>query len=133
MNFGTEFAKKIEDMVRENFPNSYIKVKWENNLTSSITLWFALGKDKSVWTNGIIQNDPAYSLMFIWGFDRDGEISPKGLTLDGNVGLRDKATYKIDKLGWRNIKAPTQDPEKIFKTIEKWFLKLKSEAEKRGY
>ncbi len=62
-----DFASKIEDEIKKIFPKSYVQVDFSNRLGTSIIISFALGKDKSEWAHGIIQNDPARMNLFIYG------------------------------------------------------------------
>ena len=52
-----EFTKNLESTIKKIFPKSFVRARASTNLGSSISLMFALGKDKSEWTNGIIEND----------------------------------------------------------------------------
>lgn len=61
-------AFDLENKLKAIFPNSYVNVRGEKSLGGGfhVCLHFALGLDRSEWQNGIIQNDPAYTILFIW-------------------------------------------------------------------
>lgn len=126
-----EFIKETEVAIRKSFPKSYVNIRASTNLGSSITLRFALGKDKSEWTNGIIENDPLYHIMHIgWNSFADNNFTKDKIPLDMNVGgsLKvnpEEGSYmafgKI-KIGFRK---KTASPDKIVKAIEDYFKKAK--------
>jgi len=119
---GSEFTAEIEKLIKSYFPNSYVKIKFSTDLGfPSIFGYFALGKDKSEWTNGIIHNDPAHTVFSIYGFDKTGQ-QLKSLTLNGSIyGYYGKNVK--DKAGWRNIKSNgTQST--VLKALDKYFSNL---------
>ena len=56
------------------FPRSYINVRFTKNILPSIVVSFAIGKDNTEWSNGIINNDPFHQIFHIFGFNKNGEL-----------------------------------------------------------
>ena len=126
-----ELVERMKETVEKYFPHSYIDCRFGTSLGASICLRFALGKDKSEWTNGIIQNDPAHNIIFVWGMDKEGNKTDKGYTLESSgFGLCNK-NYKRNKLGWRDIKKPS-DSSVILKGLDKAFSAMKKAVDE-GY
>jgi hypothetical protein len=124
----------IEKTIRKHFPNSYISITGSSlGPNESIGVDFAIGKDKSEWSNGIIQNDPAWMTFWIHdAFDRKtGELIGTGLTLESSTagGYRDWKRGIKEKCGWRDIKKPSP-LSAIVKALDKYFGKLKEVADK---
>lgn len=126
-----EFVKKLEATVKKIFPKSFIQVYASTNLGSSITFKFALGKDKSEWNNGIIQNDPLFHVWMIgWNSFTDGHfIKDKieaELSVGGSLAVRpEEGSYMAQgraKIGWRKKTAP---PDKIIQHFDGYFKKMK--------
>lgn len=120
-----DMADEIERTVRKHFPRSFINVKTKGPLGSNDpTLVFALGKSKSKWPNGIIENDPLFTRIFFDGFsDDDGSLQGK---IKANMSQGD--AFRINgqpqvKFQWRN---QTGAPEAIIKKLDKYFGKIKS-------
>lgn len=128
----TELQHKVESVVKEIFPNSYLHVSTSTlggPKRPSLGFNFAIGKDKTVWKNGIIYNDNGHTIFLIHLNLEGDEI--KSVTLDSNVhGLRDKLTFKTDKLGWRNTNKPGA-VEPIIKAIKKYFANMKEKLDKK--
>lgn len=63
-----DIAFDLENKLKAVFPNSFVTAKGAKGLGNEfyVALHFALGLDRSEWQNGIIQNDPAYSILFIY-------------------------------------------------------------------
>jgi hypothetical protein len=120
-------VENIKETITNIFPNSYVHVKYDTNICPSIVVRFALGKDKSEWKNGIIENDNGYTIICIFDFDKEGNIPDTGLTMNSNVhGYRKdlgKLGYTHRKCGWRNAKKGIS-PYKMLKSIEKYFLTM---------
>jgi hypothetical protein len=126
-----EFMKALDSEIRKIFPKSFIRISASTNLGASIWLVFALGKDKSEFTNGIIENDPLlHKIMIGWNSFAEGhfikdkivaELSQGGsLTVDPAPGSR--YFYDRVKIGWRK---KTATPEKMVKSIGDYFRKMK--------
>jgi len=128
-----KMAAEIEKAVRKHFPKSFINVKTKGPLGSNDpTLVFALGKSKSDWPNGIIENDPLFTRIFFDGFDKEGKLrAATPLTKGGNkvkAQLAQGDAFRINgqpqvKFKWRN---QTGAPEAIIKKLDKYFGKIKS-------
>lgn len=112
-----EFAKSVEAEFRSRFPNSFIEVSTEGALGSKdVTVWFAFGKDRSEWINGIIDNDPLRVIIDFGHFDnKDGLLV--GDKVKVNM-LRGRTTVDFDNEdpdrphllrsidhGWKNFTA----------------------------
>lgn len=127
-----EFVKALEAEVKKSFPKSYISVRASTNLGASIMFQFALGKDKSQWTNGIIQNDPLFSSWMIgWNSFTEGhfikdkieaELSTGG-SLKVNPDPGSHMALGSVKIGWRK---KTDTPEKIVKYFGNYFKKVQT-------
>jgi hypothetical protein len=114
----------IKKTIEKYFPNSYLRFDVSTlGPSTSLAIKFAIGKDKSEWTNGIIHNDPAYNIFWIHGaFDKTTLKVVKPLTLEASMVGFHKG--KNDKLGWRDIKKECT-LDKIVKTFDNYFSKLK--------
>ncbi len=122
---GNEMAEEIGKEIQKIFPKSAVLSRFSKNLTTGITVYFTLGKDKSEYANGISHNDPMHMTIFIGTgeFGEQGEI-PNKLQLDiSHAGVLhlDNFAKKI-KFGWRNKKG---SPEQIVKTIVDYFKKAR--------
>lgn len=127
----SDFVKTLESSIKKIFPTSLISIKSATNLGASIHLYFALGKDRSEWANGIIQNDSLYHLMMIgWNsFTEDHFIKDKieaELTVGGRLKIDpqggSRMAFDFVKIGWRKKK---DTPEKIINHIVNYFKKVK--------
>jgi len=127
----SEFVDSLEKAIKKIFPKSLVIVKASKNLGSSIDFTFALGKDKSEFANGIIQNDPLLHKFTIgWNsFTEDRFIKDKIeveaiqggiLTVMPEEGSH--MAYGRVKLGFRKKTAP---PEGIIKHLDNYFKKVK--------
>jgi len=121
---GNEMASDIQDTIQKIFPKSFVSARFQSNIAPGITLFFALGKDKNEWGNGIIHNDPMHHVIHIGTgeFGANGEI-PNKIKMDAGVGgkLYVDGFTRI-KLGWR-LKNGT--PEQIVKTLKDYFMKAR--------
>jgi len=126
-----EFISKLESTIKKIFPKSFIKAYASTNLGSSISLTFALGKDKTKWTNAIIQNDPLFhSWMIGWNSFTEGHFIKEKIQAEISVGgsLRvnpeegSRMAYGRAKIGWRK---KTASPDKIIIHFENYFKKAK--------
>jgi hypothetical protein len=125
-----EFIKSLEGAVRKIFPKSFVQIYASTNLGASITFKFALGKDKSEWANGIIQNDPLFHTWMIgWNSFTEGHFIKDKIEADLSVGgsLKIKPeegsylAFGRVKIGWRK---KTATPDKIIQHFENYFKKM---------
>jgi len=126
-----EFVKKLESTIKKIFPKSYVNAYASTNLGSSIMLTFALGKDKSEWAGGYMDNDPLlHKFMIGWNSFTEGhfikdkiqaEISQGG-SLRVNPEEGSRMAYGRAKIGWRK---KTASPDKIIIHFENYFKKAK--------
>jgi hypothetical protein len=127
-----ELATEMEKTVLKVFPKSYARASYQLNLGESISLTFALAKDKSELGNGIIHNDPAHTIFMIQdGLGRDNDIVGK-LIIERILGSGfsvkpSEGSYMAmerHKVGFRKT---TGDSKKILASLKKYFEKLKVE------
>jgi hypothetical protein len=116
-------AELIRKSFRKYFPKSYIEVDYRTSLSPHITARIALGKDKSEFSNGIIQNDPMFSVFMI--------------EFEGTSALMGDGTLKVERLQGRGlldadfapIKVPfnktTGDRNRIMTAFDRYFSRLK--------
>lgn len=123
----TKLASDIESIVKGVFPNSYVNADFKSNLYPSIIVKFTLGSGKDEWENGIIQNDPAYTIFMVDGMDKDGSIN-KLLTLEKSHGsifvkpTNPHMAYDSIKVTFRKV---TGDQAAILKGVKNYFERLK--------
>lgn len=129
-----DFTKNLESAIKKVFPKSHVAARASTNLGSSIHLQFALGKDKSEWQNGIIQNDPLFhSWMIGWNAFADGKFTKDKIVAELSTGGTLKTNpepgthYALGskKIGWRK---KTATPEKMIKGMQDYFKKVKKVA-----
>lgn len=126
---GEKLASEIKQGITKIFPDSYVNVGFSANISPCVKIQFALGKDKSEWANGIFQNDPAKSAIFIHGFNRDGSV--KNLNMDGSYAGSFHVKSKNPHYAFDVVKVPcrfpksTVTPEQALKLTVGWFEKLK--------
>lgn len=129
-------ATEIEKEVSKIFPHSYIHAEFSSSIHPSMTVRFALGKDKSEWVNGYMDNDPISMLIFIYGKEKNiednGDISGNlyTKTLMSSFVIKPSAgSYYV----YDRVKVPfrktTGSPEKILDYLKKYFLLLKKELQ----
>lgn len=117
---GPGLASEIESTIKKYFPKSYVETEWDTNLAPSVGIRFALGKDKSEWTHGIMRNDPAFILINIFGFEKDGTIQKP---LEFKPG---KSAIMLDTgLMKTGISKKVGNPDQILKHIDGKFKNLK--------
>ncbi len=125
-----ELQSEIKSMISRIFINSFVFVKFTEHLLPSIQIRFALGKSRDDWAHGIMENDPCHNLMFIYGFDKDGNIIPGKLELKGIiVGVAEKSYSKRNKLGWTDVKT-NATKDKIMTKLSAYFRKMKVVTDK---
>lgn len=128
-----EMADKIRDVIKEVFPDSFVKVQFDPKaIYRTIYIAFTLGKDKTEYINGYAENDPMLHRMSITGptdeLPADGTLPPK-VTVDAAQGgfiyttPEDKyLAYGRLKFGW---KKKTGTPEQVIAHIKNYFVKAK--------
>lgn len=130
-----DLAAEIEKTIRKHFPNSFISVYFNSNIHPSISIRFTIGKDKSEWANGIIQNDPLWQVLMISsGINRNGDIVGK-LSLErisgGSFAIKPEPgshlAFGRHKVPFRKVSG---DSRKIISGVDKYFSKVKSELKK---
>ena len=118
------YIKSVENVIKKYFPKSFISVSFSTNIVPSILVRFAIGKDKSEWSNGIWQNDPMWHTIHIGmgQIKKDGEI-PEKLTAEspvaGNIMTKD---FKRIKVGFRK---KTGTPDQVLKHLDAFYKKAK--------
>jgi hypothetical protein len=126
-----DFCKNLESAIKKVFPKSYVNCKASTNLGASIHLSFALGKDKTEFGNGIIENDVLFHRFMIgWNSFAEGHFIKDKIVSELSVG----GGLKVDpepgshmafgrvKIGWRK---KTATPEKMIKGMQDYFKKVR--------
>jgi len=114
-----EQAFAIENMIKKQFPKSYVRVKRSKGLGESIYGVFTLGKDKSEWANGIYNNDPLLHTFHIWLDETPTQLEWS----QGNMRIapeKKHMAYGSVKTGMRGGKG---DMNKIMKALTTFFTK----------
>ena len=121
-----ELFDEMKKTFYKYFPNSYIDGGFKNNLYPSIVMRIALGKDKTEFLNGIIQNDPIFTSILVDGMNDNGVIGEK-ITLDGG-GLGVSVKSSVPHLAYETVKIPlrktTGSPDRILSTLDRAFGNL---------
>lgn len=128
---GVQLAKEIENVAKKYFPESYVRASFDTKISPSIHLKFAIGKDKSEWSNGIIHNDPAHNSILIWGFDKEGNQKSELTMSSSTAGYSNWKTGTKNRCGWRDIKKGGT-AAKILKALDNYFNKLKEVYQEDG-
>ena len=119
----TDFVSSVAKEIKKIFPKSFVQVT-ASRLGSGIIIRFAIGKDKSEWANGIIQNDPLHTIFFIDGFDKDSNTTDK-MELSGErsdiLSLHTVDGNRI-KIPFRKVKG---NSIKMLAGVKKQFTKIK--------
>lgn len=132
-----KLAADIGKAIKKHFKKSFINSRVAKMLGKAIVVTFALGKDKSEWSNGIIDNDKAFHKFMIHLSDSSGSY------LGDDGSLPDKLTIEMlqggsiygpnftgsAKVGWRK---KTGSPEAIVKHMDKYFEKLRKTIKDKG-
>lgn len=121
-----KFCEALSKIVEPLFPDSSLKVKFENNLSPSVTMWFALRKK---WINNIIHNDPFYAIFHFYGFNANGSCTGK-MQVEGSMANTiqikpapdSKSAFDSIDTGWRK-KTGTQ--AQVLRHVELFFTRLK--------
>lgn len=123
-----DFVKEIEKTIKKHFPKSYVHVYFSKNLTTSLTIRFAVGRKKD-WSGGIIHNDIAHAIMSIWNIEENGDITGKLQFDPHHAGSYVISPGPDSYMAFDRIKVPvrkkTGTPEQILKSIDKYFGDLK--------
>jgi len=114
---------------KKEFGNAYFIAKYRTNLCNSIGMSFGI-QEKGKHENNIIQNDPAWHSVIIFGFDDEGnttddmEVSSGS---GGSIAVRPPEgsylCYGRVKTGFRKKKKATG--EQITKHMINYFKKLR--------
>ena len=112
-NEAEDLLSQLEKVYHKYFPNSYFGGSFSNSLSSSLSWRTALGKDKSEFHGGYIENDPVNQLFFIRGFEKDG--SYENLSFERSIG---------------NISVPSKSPYMAFDRVKLPFRKATGDANK---
>lgn len=106
-----KIAIDLNDEIKTIFPDSFVSARASTSLGGGfhVTLHFALGLDNSEWQNGIIQNDPAYMILFVYS---------------DSVDLV-QVSYNMRKAGVPIIRQRKCTPEEGVKHIFNYFEKNK--------
>lgn len=112
----TELAQTIESRIKAALPECYVSVKYSNNLYPMITLTFAKGANKAAWSNGIIQNDPLWSMSFIDGITKDGELLP----------VQKLESHCNNNHKYLPLRGKTATADKLVDYIERYFLRVRA-------
>jgi len=121
-----ELMSKLEAAYKSQFPKSFFSIRLDKGFKESITMRFGV-QPKSDWENGIFHNDPAASIMIIYGV-QDGQLGEILEVRDAMGGsLLVKPTdphraYGRVKFGWRKKKGT---PEQILKHMTNYFRKMR--------
>jgi hypothetical protein len=127
----SDYAEDLGKAISSIFPKSLVQVQAGKSLGDPhVYILFAVGKDKSNWVNGILQNDISLTKAFIYG------ITPEGMMADriefdpfqgGGILVKpDPGSY----MAFGNVKVglrkKTGSPEQVFKHIVNYFTKLRT-------
>lgn len=110
-----DLYERIKESFYRYFPNSYIGGGFSTHLGTSIHVWITLGKDKSEYSNGIIQNDPMHANFFIYGMDREGNLSD---------------TLEAESSHGMGVMIPSSNPMYVYDTVKVPFRKTKGNADR---
>lgn len=123
-----ETARAIEAAFKKVFPKSLVQAKFNTNFGNVVTVVFSLVDEKSKLPNGIRDNDPAYSVWQVYGFNKDGtgDKLEANLTRGGSFDLKPYAgsymAMSVVKLGWRK---KSGSPDQIVKHFADYAEKSK--------
>ena len=127
-----DLAEALQAEVLKIFPKSMVDCEFSNRLYNSITLRFSLGKDKSEYANGYVQNDPFFTSLQI-------DVQGKELSTDGSLPNILTVTCRNQNIVIKpsqgsyssrdNLKVPFRktngDSKKIIDTVKKYFISVK--------
>ena len=124
-----DIGKAIVEEFKKHFPKSKIDARFATHLGANLRIVFSLVDTTEKLPNRIADNDPAYSVWLINGFDKTGKAGPKikaeimrGGTLNVKPPEGSHMAMGSLKLGWRN---KTGTPENIIKSFAEFAAKAK--------
>ena len=131
-NEAEKLASDIKKAFKKHFPKSLMFAEYKSGISGHvINIRYTLGSGKSEYNNGIWQNDPIASSLFIYGFDRKGsgvQVDPKlvaEMVMGGTVSVNaTESHYAFGSVKvWRKISS--KSPNDMLKSLDKYFAKLK--------
>lgn len=128
-----DFCDQFTVLFKKLFPHSAVGAKVTKNLGTSIYISFTLGKDKSEYSNGILQNDPMLHGIWVYGLTPEGdafksivELSPSqgGLAVKYRPDPKDRFPMSMThlKTGLRKKSGTAED---CLKALLQWLPKLR--------
>jgi len=125
-----ELIPDIESAIRSIWPDAFLDVNFTVGIYPTINIYFAIGSDKSQWSNGIIHNDPGHHRLTIGGVDRYGIT--EGGEIEGDVelirqlggGISDKS-FSTQKVPFRKKKVSPDKVKTLVPAIKTYFERLK--------
>jgi len=137
-----DLENRIEETIRESFPDCALHVKYSSSLIDSIDIYFAHSK---VWENGIKQNDPAYTILHVYGHKNLKSKNCQQDILDDNGNLVDEISIHGNVCGrvflknGEKVKVPFRKTsgsiQKVIDYIDNYFTRVKiaiENAKKEG-
>lgn len=130
INTVDELIAALTEAISNTFPKSFVDVSFSERLGKDVTIRFALGKDKSEFPNGYIENDPAKQIIMV-AYDQindDNTLFDKinvKMVQGDNIAVPSKVphlAFERIKVGFRKR---TDTPERIVQYIDNYFQKLK--------
>jgi hypothetical protein len=123
-----DFIVQIETAIKNSFPKSRVNVRIDGLGKESLFIGFSLGKDKSEFSSGILQNDILWTQIWIHNllpFDPNKKYKVE-LSVGGSISTKPEEgsylAYGKEKTGWRNF---TATPDNIVKKLDKYFKNTK--------
>lgn len=128
MATAAELVTAIETTIRKHFPKSSVRVVFQPGLKPSILIVFTVAGGKDEVPAGIMHNDLSYTLVHIWGMDKEGNLGPT-LQFDPSQGgsilvkppENSHLAFGNVKVGLRKKKGT---PAQVLKHIDTYFTKL---------
>jgi hypothetical protein len=131
----SDFVSALQSTFDSNFPKSWSDIssgkKGSIAGAGDVSIRFTIG-DKSDWSNGILQNDPFFTTLHVFGL-KDGEdfaTDKKAMELGTGktITVDNTATPSVRiKSGWRKKSAT---PDALIKHFDTYLKKLKVIASK---
>lgn len=122
----TKFIEKIKIYFYSAFPDSYISISKPAISKDGLNVSIALGKDKSEFQNGIIQNDPIHTHFFIHEnegeYSLEAKISISSLKPDNSYMAMSSQKIRTRKLKFTNEQ---KNLAKAAKKLDEYFYKIK--------
>lgn len=115
MHTAEEIQNNIKSAFLSVFPHSYVACN-KHSLGSGFACHFALGKDKTEWANGIIQNDPLSMILHYWPESGTVEIKAS-FTVRPTESYLYCSHVKLRKKVIKNEKATTLNFLKYFSDL----------------